>query len=114
MTTTITEQELAEARKIWGDAHQLIEAVREQNAVVHVDRGHWERREDVSIVLDDGYGLLTLLVLVSRIANAVAALLGHGVGSVAMQHAEVPISIASLVVGITPVQLESRFDQSQH
>ena len=58
---------------------KMAQAGRKQEAVVDVGRSHWERDENVSMVLYDGHDLLARMALVSGVSDSVAAFLRYRV-----------------------------------
>ena len=74
-----------------GDALQGVQSLWQEHGIRFVDGCDRKRRQHKAVVVHDRDDLLTRLMLVTGIADAIAALFGDGVGSIAMQDGEIKV-----------------------
>jgi hypothetical protein len=67
--------------RLLADPLQGLQPSGQQDRIGFIDRRDGKRSQDIIVIVDDGDDFVALLVFVTRVANAVAAFFGHGVGA---------------------------------
>src|SRR5664279_6223000 len=76
-----------------GHALQGVQSLWQEYGIRLIHRRHGKRSQHVAVVVHDRDDLLTRLMFVAGIADAIAALFGDGVGAIAMQDAEIKVCL---------------------
>ena len=76
-----------------GHALEGVHSLWQEDGIGLIHRRHRKCRQHEAVILHDCDDLLTLLMFVAGITDAIAALLGNGVGAIAMQDAEIKVMV---------------------
>jgi hypothetical protein len=76
-----------------GNSLQRFKPLWKQYRIRRIDRRDRKRSQDIAMIINDGDDFFAFLVFVAGVANAIASFFSYGIGSIAVQHAQVELLV---------------------